>query len=895
MKKYKVLALFAAIALVINICAPTMVNADLIQDGKADLEVMQSDESGLYLYNGEELKVTVDGNTFYGSFWNTIDVGSSVTLEYTTPANYVFDGWFDDRDEVVSKNTTYSFTMDKEDYRLRAQISRADGKSARLEADPFWTDFGWHTPDYDVNYKTITVTNRGNLTVKDISLVYDNTKLDVVYDQSDPIFTSMAPGDSFSLQVKPISGVFEINEYSHNEWITFDGTINLDGSDKYYHSDAVIEIGVSEDGSNPYQYEENEIVVYIENFDQKPILNENLPQWHARGDVDGVIVAPEGTHWEKYNEYEARWEMAPGEPVSEGTYRYMIEIIVSRDIDETVEVLQTGDGVPENNWNVLNVDRVEIDEVTQERHIFAYTTQEYFGENQEYYSITYDPNGGTPGPEFSYEANYSGYIVITNPSESEITPPEGKAFDGFLINGMKYNVGTEYYFHENATFVYQWKDDKSNLTPIYNVHLTLEKPEIGTTNTEKIIEAGDMGYVTGTIHPVVYTQPDEQVIVTSTEWVKGTYQTAGEDFMEIFEGTIEDGQDYYAMINFEAKDGYRLDNNVEITVNNQAPDEVFAIYDDVATFVIAKIRAGEDGPSRPANQLQVWKNYGGQIAVNYTPSEPNIYDIQARDSNNWMDGGEVVQFYEGDPITVYAKPYDNYIFKGWYHVDIEWGPDATPDSEHPNPYQGEVISTDSSFTYTPNVTVVEGDTEPLKYICAVFEANTPVTVHTVFNGNGGSYKVNYNTTNEEEFVKQNIALRSAGFFNVPKGNEMTLTATPDEGYHFVGWYKTHEEDSDGQGTMVWVKDEMVSTNKTYRFIPTGFPYLMPVFEEGQEAILKGDMNKDNYVNSTDAALVLDRFKNNDATEEDFARGNMNGDNVLNSTDAAMILDVFKNS
>ena len=107
MKKYKVLALFAAIALVINICAPTMVNADLIQDGKADLEVMQSDESGLYLYNGEELKVTVDGNTFYGSFWNTIDVGSSVTLEYTTPANYVFDGWLDDRDEVVSKNTTY--------------------------------------------------------------------------------------------------------------------------------------------------------------------------------------------------------------------------------------------------------------------------------------------------------------------------------------------------------------------------------------------------------------------------------------------------------------------------------------------------------------------------------------------------------------------------------------------------------------------------------------------------------------------------------------------------------------------------------------------------------------------------------------------------------------------
>lgn len=58
--------------------------------------------------------------------------------------------------------------------------------------------------------------------------------------------------------------------------------------------------------------------------------------------------------------------------------------------------------------------------------------------------------------------------------------------------------------------------------------------------------------------------------------------------------------------------------------------------------------------------------------------------------------------------------------------------------------------------------------------------------------------------------------------------------------------------------------------------------------------LLGDMNMDNYVNSTDAAIVLDIFKNNNATDDNFIRGNINRDEVLNSIDAAMILDIFKN-
>ena len=59
--------------------------------------------------------------------------------------------------------------------------------------------------------------------------------------------------------------------------------------------------------------------------------------------------------------------------------------------------------------------------------------------------------------------------------------------------------------------------------------------------------------------------------------------------------------------------------------------------------------------------------------------------------------------------------------------------------------------------------------------------------------------------------------------------------------------------------------------------------------------IKGDVNKDGKINSTDAAYVLDRFKNNDSTELDIELGNLKVDEKLNSSDAAEILNVFKNN
>ena len=895
MKKYKSLALLAIIALVLNICAPTITNADIIENGKAALEVFHSDESGLAMFTGDELKVTVNGNTITGSFWDMIDVGSNVTVEYTVLPNYVFDGWFNNENEIVSTNTTYSFVMGQEDICLRAQISRADGKSARLEADPFWTNFGWNTPDYNLEYKTVTITNRGNLTIKNISFVYDETKLDIVYDNSDAL-NAMEPGQSFTYKVKPISGAFTTEEYSQNEWITFDGTINIDGEDKYYHSDAVVEIGVNETGEDPYSPVDNEIVVNIEGYDQKPAQGQNLPRWIATGANGNTRVLPEGTHWEMYNKNDNRWEMAPGEPISDGHYRYMVEIAVSMDVDENVEVLLQGDGIPEGTWYVMDVDRVEIDPVTAENLIFAYINDVDFSSVQENVTITYDANGGTPGESYysSIEVPRGTQMYVMNPSTDLITPPQGQVFDGYLVDGQRYEIGQSFQVNSNTYIMYMWKyDPYADLTPIYNVHLTLEKPEVGATNEAIDVDYGGFGAVEGTIHPVVTTQPDEQIIVLHTDWIKGTYQTAGNEYDDIFEGTFEDGQAYYAWIEIEAKDGYKLDNNINILVNNEKPAEVFPIYGATNTMVIAKVYAGQEPEQRQADQIQIWKNDGGQISVDYTPSEPNIYDLNAKDPANWMNGGEVVQFYKGDSITVSARPNPGYEFVGWYHVDIEWAPNSDPEDEHHLPYQGEAISTDSSYTYSPAVTVVPGDTEPLRYVCARFEEVEPqtptVVVHTVFMNGGGSYQVQYNTEDQEELGKQNKDLTSSGFFAVPEGNTMKLTAKPAAGYVFKGWYKTHEENGN-----TWVLDEIVSNKATYTFTPSGYPYLTPVFEqESPSQYKKGDLDRNGVVDANDASVALELYKAQSATAEDVTIGDMDENDLIDANDASLILEYYK--
>lgn len=91
-------------------------------------------------------------------------------------------------------------------------------------------------------------------------------------------------------------------------------------------------------------------------------------------------------------------------------------------------------------------------------------------------------------------------------------------------------------------------------------------------------------------------------------------------------------------------------------------------------------------------------------------------------------------------------------------------------------------------------------------------------------------------------------------------------------------------------------DVYIDSKDTVHFKLTQGYKLYAVFERDTNPSrkLKGDLNLDDLVNSTDAAIALDIYKgSHPITEVSMILGDMNGDNIINSTDAAMILDAFK--
>ena len=47
------------------------------------------------------------------------------------------------------------------------------------------------------------------------------------------------------------------------------------------------------------------------------------------------------------------------------------------------------------------------------------------------------------------------------------------------------------------------------------------------------------------------------------------------------------------------------------------------------------------------------------------------------------------------------------------------------------------------------------------------------------------------------------------------------------------------------------------------------------------------------INTLDSAIIIDKYKKNNATDEDYIIGDMNEDNALNGFDASIITDLYK--
>ena len=239
---------------------------------------------------------------------------------------------------------------------------------------------------------------------------------------------------------------------------------------------------------------------------------------------------------------------------------------------------------------------------------------------------------------------------------------------------------------------------------------------------------------------------------------------------------------------------------------------------------IAAVFYGSPMDPREVVQFQVWNSGGGKTSIEYENDDPDPYFLEDKDGTEFVAGGDIGWVYKGIPVTVTAQADEGYRFKGWYHVDIQWGGrDAPADSEHALPYMGEPISTEKSFTYNMAETVVDGDTEPLSYICAVFEEGEEpeppaMSYIHVLKNEGGSFNIDYEGKpgDDKPYAAQ-------------EGKTVTLTAVPDEGYVFKGWYKG---DVNGQSYDDMFTDELLTADATYSFAAVGYPYVCAVFEKG---------------------------------------------------------------
>lgn len=103
-----------------------------------------------------------------------------------------------------------------------------------------------------------------------------------------------------------------------------------------------------------------------------------------------------------------------------------------------------------------------------------------------------------------------------------------------------------------------------------------------------------------------------------------------------------------------------------------------------------------------------------------------------------------------------------------------------------------------------------------------------VVVHTVFFGEGGTYIVEFDTDDPDNQGPMEAPINNSAFYSVVVGREMTLTAVPATSYRFKGWY---EGNVDAQKPEDWPTNVLLSDNVVYKFVPTGTPYIVPVFEK----------------------------------------------------------------
>ncbi|MBP5204668.1 InlB B-repeat-containing protein, partial [bacterium] len=352
----------------------------------------------------------------------------------------------------------------------------------------------------------------------------------------------------------------------------------------------------------------------------------------------------------------------------------------------------------------------------------------------------------------------------------------------------------------------------------------------------------------------------------------------GSHFVGWYVSNAEQGPDYYYSDSLVSTD--------EVYTYQPLVTMVAGIEDPIN--YLTAVFAEDSSSTRQVLQFQVWHTDGGATAIQYTIDEPNPLNLSSREELDFEPA--VGAIYYGIEATVTAQPHEDYRFAGWKHVDIDYDPESV---DHSEICVGEFITTTTSYTYQPGVTVLPGDEEELRYICAVFESIPTQDVH--FELNGGTWEganpitvnegsiisrpamnptkdfnvfvdwfedaelsipfdfehtaINTETTiyakwSEHAYIAVGVS-QSGGTWSSVELNatdmtgpmnatynanaEVTLTANSIDGFHFVGWY----EGIIGESS--YVEDHtglLYSSNPTYTTSLMNYDFsIMAVFEE----------------------------------------------------------------
>ena len=202
--------------------------------------------------------------------------------------------------------------------------------------------------------------------------------------------------------------------------------------------------------------------------------------------------------------------------------------------------------------------------------------------------ITYDLNGGIPTNNYNqvvYIPKTNNKININDLKNNICNTPNGYAFIGLEVNGVKYNINKT----KNITL-----QSDSNIKFLWNklineVKINLNKPYVGDTTSLEKDSNGNWNWEKPNNVPNA-TSIDSTYKVVESYWVSGF---KGTELDTPFIGTFESGKKYYAEIYIEASDGYQFNDSISVIVNGQDIDSLILMENNSSQYGTSYMSIGK--------------------------------------------------------------------------------------------------------------------------------------------------------------------------------------------------------------------------------------------------------------------------------------------------------------